>query len=37
MQQDRKHIMEAGFDGYLGKPIGLKELLETVRRMLESR
>jgi len=37
MQQDRKHIMEAGFDGYLGKPISLKELLETVRRMLESR
>jgi CheY-like chemotaxis protein len=37
MQQDRKHITEAGFDGYLGKPINLKEFLETVRSMLESR
>ena len=31
MQQDRKLITEAGFDGYLGKPINLKEFLETVR------
>ena len=36
MQQDRKHITEAGFDGYLGKPINLKEFLDTVHRMLES-
>ena len=35
MQQDRKHIMEAGFDGYLGKPINLKEFLDAVRGMLE--
>ena len=35
MQQDRKHITEAGFDGYLGKPLNLKEFLETVRTMLE--
>jgi two-component system cell cycle response regulator DivK len=35
MQQDRKHITEAGFDGYLGKPLNLKEFLETVRAMLE--
>ena len=35
MQQDRKHITEAGFDGYLGKPINLKEFLEAVRAMLE--
>ena len=35
MQQDRKHITEAGFDGYLGKPINLKEFLDTVRSMLE--
>ena len=34
MQQDRKHIMEAGFDGYLGKPINLKEFLDAVRDML---
>jgi two-component system cell cycle response regulator DivK len=36
MQQDRKHITEAGFDGYLGKPINLKEFLDTVRSMVES-
>ena len=35
MQQDRKHITEAGFDGYLGKPLNLKEFLEAVRAMLE--
>jgi two-component system cell cycle response regulator DivK len=37
MQQDRKQITEAGFDGYIGKPINLKEFLETVRSMLERR
>ena len=35
MQQDRKQITEAGFDGYLGKPLNLKEFLDTVRTMLE--
>jgi len=35
MQQDRKHITEAGFEGYLGKPLNLKEFLDTVRAMLE--
>jgi len=35
MQQDRKLITEAGFDGYIGKPLNLKEFLETVRTMLE--
>jgi two-component system cell cycle response regulator DivK len=34
MQQDRKLITEAGFDGYVGKPISLKEFLESVRRFL---
>ncbi len=37
MQQDRKHITEAGFDAYLGKPIDLKEFLATVRRVLDER
>jgi two-component system cell cycle response regulator DivK len=32
MQQDRKLITEAGFDGYIGKPINLKEFLDTVQR-----
>ena len=36
MAQDRKHITEAGFDAYLGKPLDLKEFLETVKRMLEA-
>ena len=35
MQQDRNLITEAGFDGYIGKPINLKEFLDTVRVMLE--
>ena len=36
MQQDKKQIMEAGFDAYIGKPINLKEFLETVQRVLTS-
>lgn len=35
MQQDRKQITEAGFDAYIGKPINLREFLETVRGMVE--
>ena len=34
MQQDRKLITEAGFDGYIGKPISLVEFLETVAAAL---
>jgi two-component system cell cycle response regulator DivK len=34
MQQDRKLITEAGFDGYVGKPINLKEFLDAVRDIL---
>lgn len=30
MQQDRKLITDAGFDGYVGKPINLKEFLDAV-------
>ena len=37
MQQDRKQITEAGFDGYVGKPINLKEFLEAVRNGLGGR
>jgi two-component system, cell cycle response regulator DivK len=36
MQQDRKHITEAGFDAYLGKPLDLKQFLATVKRVLEA-
>jgi two-component system cell cycle response regulator DivK len=35
MQQDRSQITEAGFDGYLGKPLDLKVFLESVKSMLE--
>jgi two-component system cell cycle response regulator DivK len=35
MQQDRNLITEAGFDGYIGKPINLKEFIDAVRVMLE--
>jgi two-component system, cell cycle response regulator DivK len=31
---DRSRIGDAGFDGFLGKPINLKEFVETMRRML---
>lgn len=35
MQQDRNLITEAGFDGYIGKPINLKEFLDAVKKMVE--
>ena len=35
MQQDRNLITQAGFDGYIGKPLNLKEFLDAVRTMLE--
>ena len=34
MQDDRKLITEAGFDGYIGKPINLAEFLQTVSAQL---
>ena len=37
MQQDRNLITDAGFDGYVGKPINLKEFLDAVRTTLEQR
>ena len=36
MAQDRKKIMAAGFDGFQGKPISVRELLETVRQIIET-
>jgi two-component system, cell cycle response regulator DivK len=35
MAQDRQKIVNAGFDGFQGKPISVKELFEAVRRMIE--
>ena len=34
MQQDRTLITEAGFDGYVSKPISIKEFLEAVNKAL---
>jgi two-component system cell cycle response regulator DivK len=36
MANDRTRVMAAGFDGFQGKPISVKELLATVRRLLET-
>src|SRR5215468_12571539 len=35
MAQDRQRIMAAGFDGFQGKPISVRELLATIREILE--
>jgi len=32
---DRSQISAAGFDGFISKPINLKEFLDTVKRLLE--
>ena len=34
MTEDRQKIMAAGFDGYQGKPISVKELLATIQQVL---
>lgn len=35
MQGDREKFLAAGFDGYLAKPIGTRELLDLVRQWLK--
>ena len=35
MQQDRQEIMRAGFDGFIEKPVNLKNLLDTVQKAVE--
>jgi len=35
MAQERQKVMAAGFDGFQGKPISVRELLETVRQILD--
>jgi two-component system, cell cycle response regulator DivK len=32
---ERQKVMGAGFDGFQGKPISVRELLETIRRILD--
>ena len=33
MDTDRRRILDAGFDGYLPKPVSLQHLMGTVRQM----
>jgi two-component system cell cycle response regulator DivK len=35
MAQERQKVMAAGFDGFQGKPISVRELLETVCSILD--
>jgi two-component system, cell cycle response regulator DivK len=35
MTQDRTRITAAGFDGFHGKPISVRQLLATVREILD--
>ena len=34
---DRSEISAAGFDAFIGKPISLKEFVETVKRLIEGK
>jgi two-component system, cell cycle response regulator DivK len=34
---DRSEITAAGFDAFIGKPISLKEFVETVKRLIEGK
>lgn len=36
MQDDRRLIVEAGFDAYVAKPINLREFLDAVRKALDT-
>jgi two-component system, cell cycle response regulator DivK len=35
MAQERQKVMASGFDGFQGKPISVRELLETIRQVLD--
>ena len=37
MTHDRQQILEAGFEGYLPKPINIKQFTEEVRKVLDAR
>ena len=37
MTEDREKILATGFDGYMTKPINVKEFTEVVRQMLDKR
>jgi two-component system cell cycle response regulator DivK len=35
MAQERQKVMAAGFDGFQDKPISIRELLQTIRKILD--
>jgi two-component system, cell cycle response regulator DivK len=35
MQGDRERFLEAGFDGYISKPVNVMEFIQTVKRYCE--
>ena len=37
MAQERQKVVDAGFDAFQGKPISVREFLETVHRVLEKK
>ena len=37
MQGDRERFLAAGFDGYMSKPVNVRDLIETVRQHCEER
>ena len=37
MQGDRQEFLAAGFDGYVSKPVNVRELIGTVRRYCDDR
>ena len=37
MQGDREQFLAAGFDGYIAKPVNVRELIGTVRRHCDER
>jgi two-component system cell cycle response regulator DivK len=37
MQGDREHFLAEGFDGYISKPVNVRELIDTVRRYCDGR
>jgi CheY-like chemotaxis protein len=36
MDQDRRRILAAGFEAYIGKPVNIRQLLDTLERLLVS-
>jgi DNA-binding response OmpR family regulator len=34
MDEDRRRMLAAGFDAYVGKPVNIRELIATLQRLL---